>query len=39
VQFMCLQVAERLGLHLEEPRAGNADGREHMAAQTAVMAN
>ncbi|WP_336057060.1 SIS domain-containing protein [Nitratireductor sp. CH_MIT9313-5] len=37
VQFLCLKIADKMGLHLEEPRAGRPRGSQHAAAQSAAM--
>ncbi|MGE4249156.1 MAG: SIS domain-containing protein [Parvibaculaceae bacterium] len=38
LQALCLRLADRLGLKLEEPRAGRAEGESHLAAQARAMA-
>lgn len=37
VQYLCLKIADKMGLHLEEPRAGRTRGSQHAVAQTAAM--
>ncbi|WP_127144884.1 SIS domain-containing protein [Pelagibacterium montanilacus] len=39
VQHLCFKVFGALGLELEEPRAGRANGPAHLEAQSAAMAN
>lgn len=39
LQALCLRIADRLGLELEEPRAGLAGGKSHLAAQAKAMAS
>ncbi|MGE0004694.1 MAG: SIS domain-containing protein [Parvibaculaceae bacterium] len=37
LQALCLNIADRLGLRLEEPRGGRRDGEAHLAAQAKAM--
>ncbi|HEV7285358.1 MAG TPA: hypothetical protein VGN75_10915, partial [Kaistia sp.] len=39
LQYACLHSADRLGLKLEEPRAGCRNGRLHLDAQSRAMAS
>ena len=39
LQALCLQIADQLGLRLEEPRAGLPGGQDHLAAQARAMAS
>lgn len=39
LQALCLGIADRLALKLEEPRAGRAGGESHLAAQARAMAS
>ena len=38
LQVLCVQIADRLALELERPRAGRPLGEEHLRIQTALMA-
>lgn len=39
LQALCLRIADRLGLELEEPRAGLDGGENHLAAQAKAMSS